>query len=88
MTQKLLLPTLAGWIFGLVVFSIGFLNLLFVHPVPGNFFLLLSFLYFPPVSNYLQAQFGFTLPRWVQIVLGFLIVWFTLGVSDLGDMID
>jgi hypothetical protein len=79
---------ITGWIFGLIVFSIGVLNMILVHPVPGLIYLLLSFVYFPPVNNILRKIGGFTIPPVLKIILGIFITWFTLGISDLGDMID
>lgn len=79
---------LAGWVFGSVVLAIGVSNLILVHPVPGIVFMLLSLVYFPPVNGLLRQRFGFSIPRAFKIILGIVIIWFTLGVSDLGDMID
>lgn len=76
------------WLFGPVVFAIGVLNCLWVHPVPGMIALLLSLVYFPPANALLRKWTGVTIPPAVKIILGVLIIWFTLGVSDLGDMID
>jgi hypothetical protein len=77
-----------SWFFGLVVLAIGILNLLLVHPVPGAVFIMLSLFYFPPVNAILKQEVGFSIPAVVKIILGIVIIWFTLGVSDLGDMID
>jgi hypothetical protein len=77
-----------SWFFGLVVLAIGILNLLLVHPVPGAVFIMLSLFYFPPVNAILKQEVGFSIPVVVKIILGIVIIWFTLGVSDLGDMID
>ena len=77
-----------NWFFGLIVLTIGISNLLLVHPVPGAVFTLLSLLYFPPVTTALRQRAGFTIPTVVKVILGIMIIWFTLGVSDLGDMID
>lgn len=82
------ITTWASWFVGLVVFTIGLLNLLLVHPVPGLFFLLLSLLYFPPADKISARLFGFPVPLAAKLVLALVIVWFTLGVSDLGDMLD
>ena len=79
---------LISWFIGLVVFTIGVLNLLLVHPVPGSVFLLLSALYFPPADTFFMKNFGKPIPIWAKLILGFVIIWFTLGVSDLGDIID
>lgn len=75
-------------LFGIVLFLIGVLNVLLVHPVPGVVFLFLSLIYFPPVNSFLKKRFGFSIPLVARIILGLIAVWFTLGVSDLGDMID
>jgi len=75
-------------IFGIPVFAIGVLNVFLVHPVPGVVCLLLSFVYLPPANAILKKRFGFAIPILVKILLGIFIIWFTLGISDLGDMID
>jgi hypothetical protein len=75
-------------LFGLVVVTIGVLNLLLVHPVPGIAFLLLASLYFPFTTALIRQKLGVGIPAAVKIGLGLVIVWFTLGVSDLGDIID
>jgi hypothetical protein len=79
---------LIGWLFGITVLAIGLLNLFLVHPVPAVVYLLLSFVYLPPADAVLRKNFGFSIPRVVKIILGIFIIMFTLGVSDLGDMID
>lgn len=79
---------ISGWIFGLIVFAFGVLNMILVHPVPGLIYILLSFVYFPSVNNVLRKRVGFTIPPLVKIILGIFIIWFTLGISDLGNMID
>ena len=80
--------SISGWIFGIVVLTIGVLNILLVHPVPGIVYLLLSLVYFPPANAYFRKMLGFRIPLLVKIVLGVVLIMFTLGVSDLGDMID
>lgn len=72
----------AGWMFGLLVITVGILNLVLVHAVPGTVFLLLSLIYLPPVNKLVGV------PLALKIILGVVIIWFTLGVSDLGDIID
>jgi hypothetical protein len=70
------------------VFLIGVLNLILVHLVPGLAFLLLSFLYYPLTDTFLREYFGFATPPLLKAIPGIVAIWFTLGVSDLGDMID
>ncbi|MGZ5190110.1 MAG: hypothetical protein ACXWCZ_03765 [Flavisolibacter sp.] len=77
-----------SWILGIIVFAIGILNLIFVHPVPGIIFLFLSLLFISQTNTLIRKNFGFSIPLVVKIILGIIIIWFTLGVSDLGDMLD
>ena len=79
---------IAGWILGAIIATIGVLNLILVHPVPGIVFLLLSLFYFPPADIVFYKWFDRPVPIIFKIILFVVITWFTLGVSDLGDMID
>lgn len=88
MKKRLHFLNLAGWILGLIIFIIGALNLILVHPVPGIIFLLLSLIFFPPMNAFFRKSFHFSIPLAVKIILFVLIVWFTLGVSDLGNIIE
>lgn len=86
--MKTITLDLISWLLGMIVFAIGIANLLLVHPVPGIIFLLLALLYFPPINVILKKRFGFSIPLALKITLATVIIWFTLGISDLGDMID
>ncbi len=88
MQQKITAATFVSWLLGIIVFIIGVLNLVMVHPVPGIVALFLSFVFFPVTNELLRIFFGFTIPLTVKIILGTIIIWFTLGVSDLGDILD
>jgi hypothetical protein len=77
-----------SWAFGAIVFIIGVLNFIFVHPVPAMIAMLLSCIFFPPILQGFKTRFGFTIPAWFKVILGVVIILFTLGVSDLGDIID
>ena len=72
-----------NWSFWFIVFTLGLLNIAFVHPIPGFIYLILSFLFFPPTNTLLQKRFDFAIPFFIQVILGVIILWFTLGVSDL-----
>lgn len=74
------------WTFGLLFVVIGLLNLILVHPVPGIFYLLLSLLYYPRTHQFTRSKFGVTIPLVVRIVIGLLVLWGTLAVTDLADM--
>ncbi|HEX8516346.1 MAG TPA: hypothetical protein VF868_09120 [Bacteroidia bacterium] len=88
MTAKSNVYNVAGWGFGLLILLIGILNIFLVHPVPGIAYVLISFIYYPPFNNMIGKNFGFSIPLFLKILLGVALIIFTLGVSDLGDMID
>jgi hypothetical protein len=77
-----------SWILAVLVVTIGILNLLLIHPVPGMIGLLLSLAFFPPVNKLLLKRVGFTIPFTIKMILAATVFWFTLGISDLGDLID
>jgi hypothetical protein len=87
LSTNLVFSTLIGWIFGIIFVVIGVLNMVLIHPVPGIFYLLLSLLYFPQVNTYFNNRFGFSIPRVVKIIVGFVILWGTLAVGDLAEML-
>ena len=76
------------WVFALSVFAVGVANLVLVDPVPALAYALASLVYLPPVTGVLRNRVGISIHPAVQVGLGVVIVVFTLGVSDLGDMID
>ena len=88
MHSRLNIWNISGWTFGIVVLIVGVLNMFLVHLVPGLAYLLLSLVYLPPANAYLKKKFGFSIPLLLKIILGIVLFMFTLGVSDLGDMID
>lgn len=79
---------LAGWLFGAVLLGLGVANLLLVHPVPAAAYALVSLVYFPPAGAALKARFGVSIHPLAKLLLAMVVIVFTLGVSDLGDMID
>lgn len=87
MDNSLNFSSLSSWFFGLVVLTIGSANLVLVHPVPGGVGILLSLLFFPPVNELLRKQIGFAVPMGLRIALFLVIIWFTLGISDLGEIL-
>ena len=77
-----------GWVFGLAFLVIGVLNVLLIHPVPGVFYLLLSLLYLPPADALLRKRFGFSAPLRVKVVVGLVVLWGTLAMSELAEKFD
>lgn len=88
MLLNLKFSIILNWIAGLILLSIGLLNLFLIHPVPGIAFIIFSLIYFPPVTELLKKNLNLTIPPIVKVFLFVFLVWFTLGVSDLGDLFD
>lgn len=86
MKAKQIIFKVIGWIFSGLVISLGVLNFILVHPVPGLVYLLLSLVFLPPVNSFVKTRFGFRIPIALKILLGIVIVWFTLGISDLAEI--
>ena len=84
--NKIHFGLIAGWLFGLSLVIIGVMNIFLVHPVPGIAYLLLSMIYFPPVTGWLKDKYRIRIPEVIKIILGVFIMMFTLGVSDLAGM--
>lgn len=88
MEQRITIPNIISCLFATLVFTAGIANIFLIHPVPGVAYLLLSLVYLPPVDYMLKRRFGFSILPIVKIILGIVIILFTFGVSDLGDVID
>ncbi len=76
------------WLFALLVIAVGVANLVLVDPVPALAYGLAALVYLPPANAMLKDRCGISIHPAVKIALGIVIVMFTLGVSDLGDMIE
>ena len=77
---------IAGWLFGLLLVIISVMNIFLVHQVPGIAYMLLSMIYFPPVTGWLKDKYRIRIPVVIKIIQGVFIMMFTLGVSDLAGM--
>ena len=91
MNNNSILLNIIGWLFGIIVFAIGIINMFWGNdPFFGVFILLVSFIYFLPVNDVLKKMIGFSIPRMgmIKILLGPFILWAALGVGELFDKID
>jgi hypothetical protein len=88
MLLNLKYAVILNWIAGLILLTIGLLNLFLIHPVPGIAFIIFSLIYFPPVTDLLKKNLNLIIPLIVKVFLFVFLVWFTLGISDLGDLFD
>jgi hypothetical protein len=78
-----------GWMFGLLLLAIGFVNTFWGNdPYFGISILLASFVYFPPSNVLVRKWTGFSIHWVLKIILGLFILWAALGVGELFDKID
>lgn len=80
------ISNIVGWAFTFLFAIIGILNLILVHPVPGLFYLVLATVYPPLTDQLIRSKFGFAIPLVVKIVIGLVVLWGTLAVTDLADI--
>lgn len=90
MNNKLNFWNIVNWLFGIVVFIDGLLNLFRGNDFGfGVFLILLSLIYFPPtnifLNNFLKKKFNFSIHYMVKIILGIFIIWVTLAVGALAE---
>jgi hypothetical protein len=85
--KSIILDTIA-WIFGIIVFAIGVLNVFWGNDAGfGVFLILLSFAFFPLVNTLIKERMGITIPVVLKILLGIFILWAALGVGELFNKI-
>lgn len=90
MSNKLSISDILHWIFGIVVFEIGVINMFWgTDFFFGLFILLLSFVYFLPVNALAYKLVGRTVPHLglIKLLLALFIIWAALGVGELFDKI-
>ena len=89
MDNKSFALSIISWLFGIVFFAIGAINMFWGNdPFFGVFIMLLSFAYFPPVNSSLKKITGFSIHPIVKILLGIFIFWAALGVGELFHKIN
>lgn len=77
---------IVSFVFGLLLLTIGIMNVFMVHPIPGIIYILVSLVFFPPTNNILKKTLNFTIPFKLKLIIFILIMWFTLGVGDLSEI--
>ena len=76
-----------GWMFGVVFLVLGVLNALLVHIAPGVFYIVLSSFYFPPATAFVTNKLRFSIPPIVTLILGLVVLWATLAVGELVELL-
>jgi len=87
MVNKSKIDNIISWIFTIIFFVIGVLNLWLVHFVSGIFYLLLSIIYSPHLNSILKTKLDFSIPLVVKIFVGLFILWGTLAVGELVEIL-
>ena len=77
---------LIAYSFAFILCAVGILNIVYIHPVPGISYIMLSMLYLPQANQFFQITFRFMIPAVIKIIVAVILFFFTMGVSDLGDM--
>ncbi len=89
MNLPLIMKNFISWVFGILVFAIGILNILWGNDqAVGAFLLLLSFVFFPPANIMFEEATNFSIPGWMKIILGIAILVGALGVGELFPKLD
>jgi hypothetical protein len=86
--NKLQLWNPYSWIIFTIFFFVGVLNMILIHHVPGFIYILISLIYLPPLSNYIKVKLLLSIPIILKVILAILVIWFTLGVSDLMQIFE
>jgi hypothetical protein len=76
-----------SWALSGIFLVLGVLNMILVHAVPGIFYLVLSVIYSPPTNTLLKTKLGFSIPFTAKVILGLFVLWGTLAVTDLADIL-
>jgi hypothetical protein len=89
MSNTINIGAIISWVFGVLAMSIGIVNSFWGNdPFFGVFIVLLSFVFFPPVTDLVKKWIGFTVPAWLKLLMAAFILWASLGVGELFDKVD
>ena len=81
------IANVVGWVFFGIFLITGILNTVLVHLVPGAFYLVLSLLYLPATDRMMKSKLGFRVPFAVKIIVGLVVLWGTLAVGELAEIL-
>lgn len=89
MNSKSIAANTISSIFGLAFLAAGLINAFWGNdPGFGIFIVILSFIYFPPVTALIKRWTGVSIPLIAKIGLGLFIIWASLGVGELFAKIE
>lgn len=74
---------------GILFIAIDTVNMFWGNdPFFGLFIILLSVVFFPPVTHQLTKWIGFRVPWWLKALIAIFILWAAVGVGGLFDKVD
>ena len=76
------------WILFTLFLILSVLNFALIHYVPGIIYTLFSIVFLPPLNETLRARKKWRLAWQIKLIFAFLILWFTLGMSDLMQLFE
>lgn len=89
MNSKSIAANTISSMFGLAFLAAGLINAFWGNdPEFGVFIVILSFIYFPPVTALIKRWTGVSIPIIAKIGLGLFIIWASLGVGELFAKIE
>lgn len=75
--------------FGVIAMAIGLINTFWGNdPGFGIFIIVLSLIFFPPLSSLFTEKTGFRIRGIIKFLLALFILWAALGVGELFDKIE
>jgi len=86
MKNSITIKNAFSWFLMILFINLDIMNLILIHPVPGIFYILFSFLYFPPLAALAAKRLGFSIPYILKIIAAFILLWGTLAVGDLAEL--
>lgn len=81
------MPQIILHVFGIIFIAIGIANIWLVHIVPGLIYLILSLIYLPIVPNFWHHSFNPHLPFIIKLAFGLVVLWGTLAITDLAQIL-
>lgn len=76
------------WFFTLLFFTLGILNTIYVHIVPGLIYMLFSILFMPYILHCVYKKTKLRIPPFLLLIIGLGIIWATLGVGDIMELLE
>jgi len=88
MSNKVAIKDIISWFLLSIFVLLGVLNLIFIHLVPGIFYLAFSLFFCPPLGNLARDKRRIKIAYWIKIIVAFFVLWGTLAVGELTEYFE